>query len=174
MSVYDPLGLIGNFVMYLKIILQEIWRSGVSWDDKIKEEQYLKWNRWLKYLPDLENISIQRCYLKIIYTELHTFVDASVNGYAAVAYFRIVSDQNIVCSLIGSKTRVAPLRMTSIPHLELMAALIGCRFANSIIKNHSIAIKKMQGQLFPGYKTITKNIINFFHCALVKFWIQQN
>lgn len=148
MTVYDPLGLVGNFIMYLKIILQEIWRSGVSWDEPIKEEQLAKWDKWLKYLPDLEKVCIPRCYLKSIvdytdaYTELHTFVDASESGYAAVAYFRIVRNNNIVCSLVGSKTRVAPLRMTSIPRLELMAALIGSRFANNIIKNHTIAINK--------------------------------
>ncbi|XP_058816095.1 achaete-scute homolog 2-like [Topomyia yanbarensis] len=28
--VYDPLGLIGNFLMYLKTLLQEIWRSAQS------------------------------------------------------------------------------------------------------------------------------------------------
>lgn len=148
MTVYDPLGLVGNFVMYLKIILQEIWKSGVSWDEPIREDQYVKWEKWLKYLPDLEKVSIQRCYLKSIvdytdtYTELHTFVDASENGYAAVSYLRIVHNRDIVCSLVGSKTRVAPLRMTSIPRLELMAALIGSRFANNIIQNHTIVISK--------------------------------
>lgn len=147
MSIYDPLGLIGNFLMYLKIIMQEIWRSGVGWDEPIKEEQLIKWRKWLQYLPDLKNVSIQRCYLKSLdnynntNTQLHLFVDASENGYAAVAYLRIVRGNSIVCSLVGSKTRVAPLRMTSIPRLELMAALIGSRFANNIIDNHTIRIK---------------------------------
>lgn len=42
MSIYDPLGLIGNFLMYLKIVLQEIWRSGVDWDEPISEQQVAK------------------------------------------------------------------------------------------------------------------------------------
>lgn len=146
MSIYDPLGLIGNFLMYLKVILQEIWKSGVGWDEPIKEDQLVKWKKWLQYLPDLENIRIQRCYLESLdnynntNTQLHLFVDASENGYAAVAYLRVVRGNSIVCSLVGSKTRVAPLRTTSIPRLELMAALIGTRFANFIIKNHTIRI----------------------------------
>lgn len=147
MTVYDPLGLIGNFMMYLKIILQEIWKSGVGWDEPIKDDQLVKWNKWLDFLPNLEKVNIQRCYLKQLENyndaniQLHTFVDASENGYAAVAYLRISTENNIVCSLVGSKTRVAPLRMTSIPRLELMAALIGARFANNIIKSHSIQIQ---------------------------------
>lgn len=42
MSIYDPLGLVGNFLMYLKIVLQEIWRSGVDWDEPIFEHQLVK------------------------------------------------------------------------------------------------------------------------------------
>ncbi|XP_075162768.1 uncharacterized protein LOC142235399 [Haematobia irritans] len=133
MTIFDPLGLIGNFLMYLKILLQEIWRSGVSWDEPIKDDQLVKWRKWLQYLPDLETIKIPRCYLKSLGNynntnlQLHTFVDASENGYAAVAYLRIEFNNQIICSIVGSKTRVAPLRMNSIPRLELMAALIALR-----------------------------------------------
>lgn len=78
----------------------------------------VKWSRWLSFLPKIENISIPRCYLQTFRSynnaevQLHTFADASENGYAAVSYLRI--------SLVGSKTRVAPQRVTSIPRLELM------------------------------------------------------
>ncbi|XP_058977874.1 uncharacterized protein LOC131802204 [Musca domestica] len=61
--------------------------------------------------------------------QLHTFVDASKDGYAAVCYFRLKKNDTIVCSIVGSKTRVAPIKITSVPRLELMAALIGSRFA---------------------------------------------
>lgn len=79
---------------------------------------------------------------KNIDVQLHTFVDASENGYAAVSYFRIFDGNNIVVTLIGSKTRVAPLKVVSIPRLELMAALIGARFAKTIIQNYSIKINR--------------------------------
>lgn len=35
MSIYDPLGLIGHIIMYAKILLQEIWRSHIDWDEQI-------------------------------------------------------------------------------------------------------------------------------------------
>ncbi|XP_058816727.1 uncharacterized protein LOC131680008 [Topomyia yanbarensis] len=50
MTIFDPLGLIANFLMYLKILLQEIWRSGVGWDDEIYDEQFTKWKQWLDVL----------------------------------------------------------------------------------------------------------------------------
>lgn len=148
MTVYDPLGLIGHYLMYLKMVLQEVWRSGVEWDEEIQAPQMVKWRKWLALLPEIQNIKIPRCYLQTfnIYdnlnVQLHTFADASENGYAAVSYLRISDGSNVVVSLVGSKTRVAPLRITSIPRLELMAALIASRFASSIASSLSIKISQ--------------------------------
>lgn len=43
MSVYDPLGLLANVSMYLKVLLQEIWRAGTGWDEEIADQQLTKW-----------------------------------------------------------------------------------------------------------------------------------
>lgn len=32
MSVYDPLGLLADFLVYMKVLLQLVWRSGIEWD----------------------------------------------------------------------------------------------------------------------------------------------
>lgn len=139
MTIYDPLGLLGNFLMFLKILLQEIWRSGVAWDEPIGPKQLEKWKQWLKVLPRIESVRIPRCYRTQTTVsernniQLHVFVDASENGYAAVAYLRFEEGGTIECALVGSKTRVAPLRFVSIPRLELQAAVIGARLASHIL-----------------------------------------
>ncbi|XP_055622897.1 uncharacterized protein LOC129766397 [Toxorhynchites rutilus septentrionalis] len=148
MSVYDPLGLISHYMIYLKLLFQEIWRMGSSWDDEIGENQLIKWNNWLQLLPEVESVRIPRCYhlspsrgrLRTI--ELHTFVDASELGYAAVCYFRFIEGDRISCSLVGSKSRVAPIKFVSIPRLELQAAVIGTRLARSIEEGHSIRVDR--------------------------------
>lgn len=148
MTVFDPLGFLGNLLMFLKILLQEIWRSGVQWDQQIGDEQFEKWRRWLKELSKVESVSIPRCYRLLTSPDatntiqLHIFVDASIDGYAAVAYFRFEEKGNIECSLITSKTRVAPLKFVSIPRLELQAAVIGARLARSIAETHKLQIKE--------------------------------
>ncbi|XP_053691178.1 uncharacterized protein LOC128739706 [Sabethes cyaneus] len=148
MSIYDPLGLIAHYLMYLKVLLQEIWRSKTNWDEPISEKELQKWLTWLRILPELESVEIPRCYFKgevsISETavELHTFVDASENGYAVVAYFRFEYEGRVQCMLIGSKTRVAPIKFVSIPRLELQAAVVGSRFARSVAENHSIQIAR--------------------------------
>ncbi|XP_062713921.1 uncharacterized protein LOC134290744 [Aedes albopictus] len=148
MMIFDPLGLIGHFLMYLKVVLQEIWRTSVGWDDEIEEKQFEMWLEWLNVLPAVAKVQIPRCYRTATSIEsstdvqLHIFVDASEKGFAAVVYLRFQEEQTIETALVGSKTRVAPIKFLSIPRSELQACVIGVRFATSIIKSLSISVTK--------------------------------
>ncbi|XP_070135337.1 uncharacterized protein [Drosophila bipectinata] len=83
----------------------------------------------LRYIPDVEKMTIPRCHMNESLmdseVEMHTFVDA-------VSYIRFQNEAGINCSLLGSKTKVAPLRPTSIPRLELMGAVLGARLAQTL------------------------------------------
>ncbi|XP_058816165.1 uncharacterized protein LOC131679452 [Topomyia yanbarensis] len=148
MTIYDPLGLIAHFLAYLKVLLQDIWRSGVAWDEEIDDDAFDKWLLWIKVLPQVENVRIARCYCpRLLMSEadvvqLHTFVDAGKDGMAAVSFLRIVKNGNISCSLVTAKTRVAPLKLTSIPRLELQAAVIGARLARTVIETLGMRLTK--------------------------------
>ncbi|XP_055543645.1 uncharacterized protein LOC129729179 [Wyeomyia smithii] len=99
-------------MIYLKLLFQEIWRAGTSWDDEIGDKQLVKWRNWLQLLVKVESVRIPRCYhvspsvneQRTI--ELHTFVDASELSYAAVCYLRrgtplqIISDRGT--NLVGA------------------------------------------------------------------------
>ena len=53
----------------------------------------------------------------------HYFSDASENGYGQATYLRLVGTaEKVHCSLLIAKSRVAPMKYTSIPRLELAAA----------------------------------------------------
>ncbi|XP_058456399.1 uncharacterized protein LOC131433814 [Malaya genurostris] len=147
MTIFDPLGLIANFLMYLKVLIQEVWRSGLGWDDEISGILLHKWRLWLRVLPEVQQVSVPRCYRKCTSAsddtnmiELHTFVDASENGYAAVSYFRFHEGDNVECAIAGAKTRVAPLKLVTIPRLELQAAVLGARLAKTIAEQHKRTI----------------------------------
>ncbi|XP_055527345.1 uncharacterized protein LOC129719964 [Wyeomyia smithii] len=148
MSIYDPLGLIAHFLSYLKFLLQEIWRSGVDWDEEINDDAVTKWQGWLNVLPQVENVKIARCYFPSFPVseadeiQLHTLVDAGKNGMAAVSFLRTIKDGKIHCSLVASKTKVAPLKLTSVPRLELHAAVIGTRLSLTLLDTLSIGITK--------------------------------
>ncbi|XP_058838795.1 uncharacterized protein LOC131694256 [Topomyia yanbarensis] len=149
MTIFDPLGLIANFLMYLKVLLQEVWRSGVGWDEKITGNLLDKWKIWLRVLQEVQSVSVPRCYRKrtsasdeTTTIELHTFVDANESGYAAVSYFRFEEGDDIECAIASAKTRVAPLKYVTIPRLELQAAVLGTRLAKNIAEQHNRPIEK--------------------------------
>lgn len=67
----------------------------------------------------------------MISTQLHHFSDASTTGYGQCSYVRVVDDKGqIHCSLIMGKARVAPLKMVTIPRLELTAAVVSVRVSD--------------------------------------------
>lgn len=146
MSVFDPLGFLAAFLVLVKILLQKIWRSSIDWDEHISAEHYADWLMWTKLLPAVGKIEIPRCYTKgVVLTDdhsiqLHIFVDASENAYAAVAYFRFNLGTVIDCSIVSAKTKVAPQRPISIPRLELQAATLGARLASNIRSSHKMRI----------------------------------
>ena len=134
-SVYDPLGFLAPFVLVGKKILQEICRKGISWDDPLPEELLPRWERWKADLKNLAKLSIPRCYKPLDFgpikkCELHHFSDASTEGYGQCSYLRLISERNQVhCSLVISKARVAPTKVT-IPRLELNPAVVSVNMSN--------------------------------------------
>ncbi|XP_046869252.1 uncharacterized protein LOC124461838 [Drosophila willistoni] len=143
MSVFDPMGFVSCIMMYLKILLQQVWRSKIDWDEEIPLNLQDMWQSWLSFLPLIENVQIPRCYFKNWHAEdcqvqIHVFVDAGEDAYSAVAYFRIEQNNQILLSLVSAKSKVAPLQPLSIPRWELQAAVTGARLMKNIIAQHEI------------------------------------
>ncbi|XP_058817350.1 uncharacterized protein LOC131680654 [Topomyia yanbarensis] len=148
MGFFDPFGLLSPFTIHGKIIIQHLWRSGCKWDDEIGDEGWLMWKRWICLLPDVEKIRIPRCYLGdamsslVKSLEVHIFTDASEHAYGYVAYLRADIGGTIRCTLIMSRSKVAPLKRQSIPRLELMAAVLGARMKQTILTTHTLSINR--------------------------------
>ncbi|XP_058817070.1 uncharacterized protein LOC131680369 [Topomyia yanbarensis] len=146
MLMYDPCGFIAHFLIYLKVLLQDIWRSGIGWNDKIGENDFEKCLLWVKVLPKIEDVEIPRCFRNLttvdVEIQLHTFIDASENGFAAAVYLRFCEGTKIECALVAAKTRVAPLRFLSIPRAELQAAVLGVRLTNAVQSALSLKVRR--------------------------------
>ena len=147
MSIFDPLGFLTPFTIQSRILMQAIWTSKVSWDEVLHEAEYLSWKQWLRDLKFVKECRISRCYqLKHTQSssaELHIFSDASSKAYATVGYWRfLLNDGSFHVSFIMSKSRVAPLKVISIPRLELQAAVLATRIARMIASEHKIKITR--------------------------------
>ena len=65
--------------------------------------------------------------------QIHGFSDASVKGYSAVVYIRILySDSTFSISLMAAKPKVAPIKREFIPRLELSAELLLAKLLDSV------------------------------------------
>ena len=58
-SIYDPLGFVAPFHLCAKILLQDLCRKQLGWDDSIPEEDLIRWKSWLDELPRLEQQVLQ-------------------------------------------------------------------------------------------------------------------
>ena len=93
MSVFNPLGLLAVMTIRGKILMQDIWRSGLDWDTLLPEDLTKKWTTLLEDLREFTKLRIRRCYVirigKLRETQLHILCDASTQAFAAVGYFRV-------------------------------------------------------------------------------------
>ncbi|CAG2247208.1 unnamed protein product [Mytilus edulis] len=132
-SIFDPLGLVSPVTLRAKAIVQHLCKEKFGWDEQIPQECHDKWKSWVKNLPCLENLSVNRCFLPrdvqhVKNVQLHIFSDGSELGYGACAYLRVVDENDrTTCSLVMGKARLAPIKQVSIPRLELSGAVTACR-----------------------------------------------
>ena len=136
-KTYDVLGWISPTILYMKIIFQQLWQKGVSWDSQVPEEERQLHLKWRTDLPNLTNKNIPRYYSLHQYSikdrTLQGFSDASQAAYGAVVYCRTTyHDHPPTMSLVTAKTKVAKLKTPTIPRLELCAAALLARLFSSI------------------------------------------
>lgn len=126
---YDPLGLLTAVIVIGKLIVQKLWISKIDWDTEIKDESLINdWKRFIENLHLLSQLKIPR-YLFSCQTiqkvEVHGFADASTQAYAACVYFRtFYMNGDISVQLVSAKSKVAPIKVVSLPRLELCAMLL--------------------------------------------------
>ena len=131
-TFWDPLGQRSPLICWGKMIMQKIWQHGSNWDDPLPD---ILW-------PEVE------CFKKACLfvfeipryvggpIVLHIFVDASEKASAAVAY--IITGKGSFFLL--SKTKVKPLKVVSLPRMELLGACLGTKLLNfvkaEVFKSH--------------------------------------
>ena len=127
---FDPLGLLSPVLVRAKILLQDVWKLDVGWDDPLPLEILDRWQSIAIDLEEAHTVAFPRYVSNAspnVSHALHVFCDASEAAYGVAAYLVTDNAHERASHLIYSKSRVAPVKPCSIPRLELMAALLGAR-----------------------------------------------
>ena len=124
-SIFVSLGVLTAVTHEPKLIIQELWKRKLGWDEQLPPDLKYRWNDWKATLHELPSIEIPRWYgfkfQEKSALQLHFFADASSCAYDAVAYLRFKSNNKFKCGFVIGKSRIAPIKENSlsIPNLEL-------------------------------------------------------
>ncbi|XP_068994050.1 uncharacterized protein [Neodiprion pinetum] len=149
-SIFDPCGWLAPVTLLAKMLMQDLWRAGLDWDQPLPASMSRRWDSFKENLGRISEVSIPR-WLKTSpghAVELHAFSDASRRAMAAAVNIRISQDQSVHTALLIAKTKLASIkslrpkeqtepRMT-IPRLELRAALIAVKLLRTVAKDLKI------------------------------------
>ena len=105
------------------------------------------WQQWIADLPKLEHLTEDRCYkppdFGKVKSTLHHFSEASLKGYGTVRYLRSENeDGDVHCAIVIAKARVAPVKLVTVPRLELNAATVAVRVNAMVQLELEIPVKK--------------------------------
>lgn len=142
-QIFDPLGLLGICTVQAKILMQKLWINKCGWDDEVPKDIQKNFINFVNSLIALKSLRIPRWVStnNVIRFELHTFSDSSERAYGACIFVRAIDANGTVqVRLLASRNKVAPLKPTTIPRLELCGALLATRLHAKVISSLTIKI----------------------------------
>jgi len=138
-NVFDPVGLVSPVLInkfFKKIFIQQLWALKISWHEVLSDDLKSHCTKFYSSLRQLNQVAITP--RRVIGEDtsnikLHVSSDASQEAYGACAYVcSQTSSGNSEARLYMSKSRVAPIKSTTIPRLELNGALLAAELARDI------------------------------------------
>lgn len=145
-KIFDPVGFLAPIVIQAKMLMQGLWKKKIDWDQKIPEDSLIEWKQFLRNHNFINQVKIPRWinFSPNCEIEVHGFSDSSEKAYGACVYVRVkVGFSNWICNLIFAKSRVAPVKVVSLPRLELCGAVLLAEMLNSLIKELKLDGKRV-------------------------------
>lgn len=136
--IFDPLGLVAPVTLYAKLLIKKLWSLHLDWDQCPPNYLVEQWSHFQLELPLLDKFSVPR-HLGIFENSTATlvgFADACESSFGAAVYLYLDSNSEFKTSLICSKSKVSPLKVVSIPRLELCAAVLLAKLMKFVIDTY--------------------------------------
>lgn len=143
LKIFDPLGLLSPCTVVPKMLIQQLWIKKLDWDETVPIDLTKQWEKYQCNVHHLLSISVPRRSVCDSPTkiELHSFSDASMSAYGACVYLRSTDVQgDVTTKLLCAKSKVAPIKPTTIPRLELCGALLAARLCKAVTESLRLEI----------------------------------
>ena len=182
-SLDNPLGIAAPVVIKGKLLLRSMTAhlnnlQPEDWDKLLPEDHKPAWEAWCQSFTTLENLRVPHFYatrpLKVATRrDLHTFCDASVEVIGVVSYLRTIQpDGPVQVSFVLGKAKLAPPQATTIPRLELCAAVLGVELTELITEELDLQADSItyysDSKVVLGY--ITNEITDTFASTSATAW----
>ena len=130
----------------VQCIFQSIVKQGNNWNNQIPREFQHGLQQCFDEYEQLPEIFISRCLIPNLDAkhEFHIFFDASSAAKATTIYITSSSAEEITTQYADSKARVAPIKTTTLPKLELEAAAMGAELASFVWSEMTVLFDKIQ------------------------------
>ncbi|GFX37073.1 integrase catalytic domain-containing protein [Trichonephila clavipes] len=87
-KIFDPIGLLTPATLLPKLLIQHLWKMKIAWDSELSPKDVNVFLKWFRDLYVLKDVTLSRCMIINSTSELHVFVDASKEAYAACVFVR--------------------------------------------------------------------------------------
>jgi len=144
-SLYDPLGIACPITLQGRLLQRQFLSDAsarevraLDWDDPLPAEFLPIWESWVEAMSEADDLNLPRCFVPVNFAtvkrrELHVFCDASQDAIGFVIYLRSVDINDAVSvSFVCAASKVAPRAASTIPRLELCAAVDATLGANRV------------------------------------------
>lgn len=124
--IFDPLGWLTPVTLIAKLLLQDLWRLKLTWDESVPYDLARIWHEFVSELNNLHLIKFPRLVVPPEATtfQLIGFCDGSTKAYGCCVYLRAVSTSSVTLHLLIAKSKVAPLKPLTVNRLELCGATL--------------------------------------------------
>lgn len=141
--IFDPLGITAPVMLPGKVIIQELWKRKMKWDQEMPEDVLKPWLEWKGALHHLEDLQLPRrffselqdCRTDLKRLEMHLFADSSGYATGAAVYLRGIDhfEKIHVSSLVFGKSKLLPIKpKLYTPRNEMKAAVDIVRIAQKL------------------------------------------
>ena len=140
-GLYDPLGFVTPVALAGRLLQRRAFAANAGpprWDEPLNADITRAYSTWLSGLSDLPSLAWPR-HLGLspdaTSSELHVFADASTVAIGYVVYARTTfADREPSVVFVAAGAKLAPRSSTTVPRLELCAALEAAKAAQALLR----------------------------------------